>query len=590
VFLRPAGRLDLSPVYREETVANVQTGKKQLGQYLLDKGLIDQDQLRAALDEQRRTGLYLREVFVKLGYVTDEDLMAYYEEELLIPSVKLLDYNVEDAIVKLIPEKLARRYRVVPLFLIKDNLTIAMEDPLNVLAIDDISAETGYDIEACVATRNSINIAIKRYYGTESKLDVFEKDLDPQKLEALSIDSQVIEFVEAMIKQAVDEHASDIHLEPDENLMRVRFRVDGILREVTTQPLVVHSAVVSRIKVLSELDIAERRLPQDGRFQTGTGDRVIDLRVSTFPTVHGENVVLRLLDKKNAMIGMDQMGFEPDEKEKVESLIQKPNGIILVTGPTGSGKTTTLYAALQKINKPDLNIQTLEDPVEYLLPMIRQTQVNEEIGLTFARGLRALVRQDPDVIMVGEIRDQESAEIAIRSSLTGHLVLSTVHTNDAVGALARLIDMGIDPFLLASSLLGVIAQRLVRRICERCKGECEVPRQTLETLEVALDGSETWYRGEGCDWCGHSGYKGRVGIYEILEITSDLRRAILEGETFERVREIARRGGSRSLRDSALSKARGGLTTVEEVIRVTKLDSQEAGSVEAQEDLETPVA
>jgi type IV pilus assembly protein PilB len=556
-------------------VSHVQSGKKKLGQYLLDKGLINQDQLRTALDEQRRTGLYLREVFLKMGHVTDEHLIAYHEEELLIASVNLSDYNIEETIIRLIPEKLARRYRVVPLFLIKQSLTVAMEDPLNVLAIDEISAETGYDIDACVSTRTGVTQAIKRYYGTESKLDMFDDAMEGKSLEGRSIDRQVIEFVDTMISQAVEEKASDIHLEPDEHVMRVRFRIDGILREISTQPPIVHNAVVSRIKVLSELDIAERRLPQDGRFQANAKGHAIDLRVSTFPTVHGENVVLRILDKRNAMLALEDLGFERDERVVMERLISKPNGILLVTGPTGSGKTTTLYAVLQKINKPEVNIQTLEDPVEYLLPMIRQTQVNEEIGLTFARGLRALVRQDPDVIMVGEIRDQQSAEIAIRSSLTGHLVLSTIHTNDAVGALARLIDMGIDPFLLASSLLGVVAQRLVRRICSQCKNEFAVPEQSLKSLNIQLNGDEKWYRGDGCETCNQTGYRGRVGVYEILEFSRGLRNAVMEGKSLETIREIAKKSGMCSLRDSALDKARQGLTTVEEVLRVTKLDAEE---------------
>ncbi len=556
-------------------MTEIAVGKKRLGQWLLDHGLITAEQLREALDEQRRTGLYLREVLDRLGLVDESHIIRFFEEELGIPAVQLSDYDVDDEIIALVPEKLARRYRVVPLFRIRDTLTVAMEDPLNVLAIDELAAETGLDIDPCVATRSSITAALRRYYGTESRLDVFGGAADG---ESGDVERRVVDFVETMIRQAAEDNASDIHVEPDGDVMRVRFRVDGVLREVARQPLSVHPAVVSRIKVLAELDIAERRLPQDGRFQVDLGDRPVDLRVSTFPTVHGENVVMRLLDKKHAVLSLDELGLAGRDREVVERLIHKPNGMILVTGPTGSGKTTTLYAILQTINTPSRNIQTLEDPVEYILPMIRQTQINEEIGLTFARGLRALVRQDPDVILVGEMRDADSAHIGIRSSLTGHLVLSTLHTNDAAGAIARLADMGVDAFLVASSLLGVIAQRLVRRVCPNCREPVDLPEAAARVIGVELTGQETWYAGRGCPRCNDTGYSGRVAIYEILEVGRELRDAVVRGESAEVLRDIARRDGMRTLREAAVARALEGETSVEEVLRVTRLEDETIGA------------
>jgi len=557
-------------------LSQTHTEKKRLGQWLLDEGLIDTEQLRTALEEQRRSGLYLRDVFDRLGIVDEQHIIRFFEQELMIPAVKLGDYDVDDEIIQLVPEKIARRYRAIPLFRIRDSLTVAMEDPLNVLGIDEIAAETGLDIEPCVATRKGITASLRRYYGSESHLEVFDRDLTDEAIAGMEIDRQVIDFVSTMVRQAVEDNASDIHIEPDAGAMRVRYRVDGVLREVAKQPLAVHPAIVSRIKVLSDLDIAERRLPQDGRFHMELDDRAIDLRVSTFPTVHGENVVLRVLDKKNAILALSALGFDPGEHETIERLIHKPAGMILVTGPTGSGKTTTLYAVLQTINTPNRNIQTLEDPVEYILPLVRQTQVNEEIGLTFARGLRALVRQDPDVILVGEIRDRESAEIGVRSSLTGHLVLSTLHTNDAAGAIARLVDMEVDRFLIASSLLGVVAQRLVRRICNNCRRPVDVPEAVLNGLNVRLRGDETWYEGAGCLQCNDTGYRGRVAAYEILELNRALRTAILDEESPEQIRDIARKAGARSLREAAVAKAASGLTSIEEVLRVTKLDDDAA--------------
>jgi len=553
----------------------VRKGKKPLGQYLVEKGIVTQEQLRAALEEQRKTGLYLREVFQKLGFVKEEDILSFFEDELNIPRVSLSDYTVDPEIIRLVPEKLARRHRLVPLFRIKDTLTVAMEDPLNVIAIDEISSATGMDIDPCICTHEDINLALKRYYGAGGSLDVIEpaarEDLKTEETE-----NRIIKFVEEIIKKATEEKASDIHIEPDEDKLRIRFRIDGVLKEVSVQPKSIHPAVVSRIKVLSDLDIAEKRLPQDGRFQMQLEDRVLDLRVSTFPTVQGENVVIRVLDKKNAVIKLDDLGLEPRDLDVLRSMIVKPNGIILVTGPTGSGKTSTLYAALQEINTLDRNIATLEDPVEYMLPYVRQTQVNEDVGFTFARGLRSLVRQDPDVIMVGEIRDRESAEIAVRSALTGHLVFSTLHTNDAIGAIARLMDMGIEPFLIASSLIGIIAQRLLRRICPRCSEPYDIPADSLAAMQIEPEDGGDIRRGKGCMFCGNTGYKGRVAVFEILQVTDEMRKAVLENASFERMKAIAKKAGMRTLREDAVSKALRGITTIEEVLRMTKDEADDA--------------
>jgi type IV pilus assembly protein PilB len=547
----------------------VRKGKKPLGQYLVEKGIVTQEQLRAALEEQRKSGLYLREVFQKLGFVKEDDILSFFEDELNIPRVSLSDYSVDPEIIKLVPEKLARRHRLIPLFRIKDTLTVAMEDPLNVIAIDEVGSATGMDIDPCICTHEDINLALKRYYGAGGSLDIIDPAVR-EDLKAEDAENRIIKFVEEIIKKATEEKASDIHIEPDEDKLRIRFRVDGVLKEVSVQPKSIHPAVVSRIKVLSDLDIAEKRLPQDGRFQMQLEDRVLDLRVSTFPTVQGENVVIRVLDKKNAVIKLDDLGLEQRDLDVLRSMIVKPNGIILVTGPTGSGKTSTLYAALQEINTLDRNIATLEDPVEYMLPYVRQTQVNEDVGFTFARGLRSLVRQDPDVIMVGEIRDRESAEIAIRSALTGHLVFSTLHTNDAIGAIARLVDMGIEPFLIASSLIGVIAQRLLRRICARCSEPYDIPRDSLAALQIELKDGDDVRKGKGCMLCSNTGYRGRVAVFEILQVTEEIKKAVLENASFDRMKALARKTGMRTLREDAVSKALRGITTIEEVLRMTK--------------------
>ncbi len=552
-----------------------------MGQYLVEKGLITQDQLRSALEEQRKTGLYLREVFQKLGMVKESDILAFFEDELSIPKVSLSDYSMDAAIIKLVPEKLARRYRVIPLFLIRDTLTVAMEDPLNVIAVDELGAVTGMDIDPCVCSKDDVSLALKQFYGGTGALEQFDARIKKDALSDGATENKIIKFVDSIITQAAEEKASDIHIEPDSDDMRIRFRVDGILKEVSVQPKAIHPAVVSRIKVLSDLDIAEKRLPQDGRCRMDLEDALLDLRISTFPTVHGENVVIRVLDKKNSTLSLSDLGLSPRDSDLLRSMILKPNGMVLVTGPTGSGKTSTLYAALQEINTLDRDIATLEDPVEYMLPYIRQTQVNEEIGLTFAKGLRSLVRQDPDVIMVGEIRDRKSAEIAIRSALTGHLVFSTLHTNDAVGAIARLLDMGVEPFLITSSLVGVMAQRLVRKICPRCKEPYNLPAKTLKSMNINLNGDQQIFHGKGCLQCENVGYKGRAAVFEILEVNEEIKKAVLDCASFEHIKKLAKENGMRSLREDAFAKALDGVTTLEEVIRVTKPEFSDKNEIQS---------
>jgi type IV pilus assembly protein PilB len=455
-----------------------------------------------------------------------------------------------------------------------------MADPLDVVARDEVKQSTGMEVDVVVSPEGQIREAIDRYHpsaGVDRLVRIGSHGASSAEPEPrLEEDGPIIRFVNAIAQQAVREGASDVHFEPEESSFRVRFRVDGVLREASLQSRELYASVVSRIKVMAALDIAERRLPQDGRFRLSVGGRDLDVRVSTFPTIHGENVVLRLLDRSAALIGMAELGLLPEPLELLARMIDRPNGMVLVTGPTGSGKTTTLYACLHRIQGVERNIVTLEDPVEIHLPSVRQTQVDPDVGLTFARGLRALLRQDPDVIMVGEIRDAETAEISVRSALTGHLLLATLHTNDAAGAIPRLLDMDTEPFLLSSALAGVVAQRLVRRVCDRCKTAADVPRNLRE--ELGLPADARFLRGKGCVACGHGGYKGRVGVFEVLEMTDAIRERIHARASGEEIARTARAEGMATLKDDALRKAALGLTTLDEALRVTAGDSVRARS------------
>ena len=552
-------------------------GRKPLGQSLVEQGHLTPEALSRALVEQRRTGATLREVLMRLELAPEGAILDYYEEQLGVPRMDLSTYVLEPEIVRLIPERLARQYQVVALFKIGNTITVAMADPLDVVARDEVRLNTGFEVDVVVASGTQIRDAIDKYTPASGGLDsIVREQALKQAAAAVAArpeeDGPIIRFVNALIEQAVREGASDLHIEPEENSFRIRIRVDGQLREVATQAKGIYASVVSRIKVMASLDISERRLPQDGRIRTGVAGKDFDLRVSTFPTIHGENVVLRLLDLSSPLRGLADLGISQDALVILERMVGRPNGIVLVTGPTGSGKTTTLYACIHMINTVNRNIATLEDPVEYHVAAVRQTQVDPDIGLTFARGLRALLRQDPDVILVGEIRDNDTAEIAVRSALTGHLVLSTLHTNDAVGAVPRLLDMQIAPYLLASALNGVVAQRLLRRLCVKCRRPATPPDDLLTSLGIR-PGTGTFFEAAGCRACGETGYKGRIGVYEILEVTDDIRSLVATHARVEEIAGSARRGGMRLLAEDAAEKASRGLTSLEEALRVTKRDA-----------------
>ena len=553
--------------------------RKPLGQSLVEQGHLSPEALARALEEQRKTGASLRDVLLKLDLAPESALLDYYEDTAGVPRMDLTTYILEPEVVRLVPERVARQFHVVPLFKIGDTITVAMADPLDVVAKDEVKQSTGLEVDVVVSPEAQIKEAIERYHpaaGVDRLVRAGAPTPSAEPAPRAEEDGPVIRFVNAIAQQAIREGASDIHFEPEESSFRVRFRVDGTLREASLQSRELYASVVSRIKVMATLDIAERRLPQDGRFRLHVGGRDLDVRVSTFPTIHGENVVLRLLDRSSALIGMPELGLLPEPLELLGRMTDRPNGMVLVTGPTGSGKTTTLYACLHRIQGVERNIVTLEDPVEIHLPSVRQTQVDPDVGLTFARGLRALLRQDPDVIMVGEVRDAETAEIAVRSALTGHLLLATLHTNDAAGAIPRLLDMDVEPFLLSSALAGVVAQRLVRRVCDRCRAPYDPPRGLRE--ELGLPDGATYQRGRGCGACGHGGYRGRVGIFEVLEITAAIQEKIHARASGEEIARTARAGGMRTLRDDALAKAALGVTTLDEALRVTVQDGARRAS------------
>lgn len=558
-------------------------GRKRLGDILLLAGVISQDQVQKALDLQKQKGIRLGKALIQMGFITSHDIIKALSEQLNIPYVSLGSYQIDQSVIPLIPENIARANQMVPLFKIAKSLTVAMVDPLDVFAIDEISRKTGLEIEPAVCGEDELNQSLDYYYGSRSSIDEVvqiiqeeepeEAEVEEPALKEAAEDAPVIRLVNLIFSQAVKEKASDIHIEPEEDKIQVRYRIDGVLRKFYEQPKNLQGSIISRIKIMSELDIAERRLPQDGRFQMKVDGHDVDVRVSTIPTVNGENIVMRLLDKSNIIAKIEDLGFSPAMLKQFKNLISSPYGIILVTGPTGSGKTTTLYSALHQMNATEKNIMTIEDPIEYRLPNIRQSQVNPKIGLTFAAGLRSFLRQDPDIIMVGEIRDGETATVAVQAALTGHLVLSTLHTNDAPGAISRLIDMGVETFLVSSSLNGVIAQRLVRKICEKCKESYEPGETLLKELRIK-SGTEPlkFYRGKGCRACKDIGYSGRMAIFELLLIDRILQEMIVSHASLSKIREYAQKNGMRSLRMDGLWKASLGLTSIEEVVRATQLD------------------
>jgi type IV pilus assembly protein PilB len=557
--------------------------KRSLGESLVEEGIITSEQLEQAQVEEKRLGLRLRKTLVKMGFIAEEDLVVFLSNKMGLPRIELSSYLIDPKIIELVPEELARKYELIPVLKIGNRLTCAMVDPWNVFALDELRARTGFIIEPAVATEAEIMKALDEHYGAKGTMEEVIKSIDEEKLgieegkevelkrlEGIIEEPVVIKLVNLIIMKAVREGASDIHIEPEEKVLKTRFRVDGMLHEVPSPPKYLQSAIISRIKIMANLNIAERRIPQDGRFSIKMEGREIDVRVSCMPTVHGENVVLRLLDVASALLNLKDMGFSKDVLEKYQKLISRPHGIILVTGPTGSGKTTTLYASLDKINTVEKNIITIEDPVEYKLAGIRQIQINPKVDLTFANGLRSILRQDPDVIMVGEMRDFETAEIAIQAALTGHLVFSTLHTNDAPGAVTRMIDMGVEPYLVSSSVIGVLAQRLVRLICSECKEEYKPSKEELADIGISGNEEIEFYRGKGCPKCMNLGYKGRIGIFELMVVDDKIRNLIVAKVYLDKIRTQARSSGMLTLMEDGIQKIKEGLTTVEEVLRVTQ--------------------
>ena len=592
----------------------------KLGEILVRENLISPQHLREALDYQREHGGRLGFNLVKLGLVSDDMITAVLSRQYGIPSVNLDLFHIEENVLRLIPQEVAQKHSVLPLSRVGATLTLAMVDPTNVFAMDDVKFMTGLNVEPVVVAEASIQEAIAKYYGSGKEIElsslsdevVYEgagkagnggithadlvsldtidfdatssedvevlednEEIDLTTLSRMSEDAPVVRLVNVLLVDALRRGASDIHVEPYEKELRIRFRIDGVLYDIMHPPLKLRDALISRVKIMSKLDISEKRLPQDGRIKikvkVDSRSRELDFRVSTLPTLFGEKVVLRLLDKENLMLDMTKLGFESDSLMKFQRNIAKPYGMVLVTGPTGSGKTNTLYSALQSLNTIETNIMTAEDPVEFNLVGVNQVQMKEQIGLNFAAALRSFLRQDPNIILVGEIRDFETAEIAIKAALTGHLVLSTLHTNDAPSTISRLMNMGIEPFLVATSVNLIQAQRLIRRICKDCKQEHPTPPEAL--IEVGFTAEEAkklkTYKGKGCSTCNNTGYKGRIGLYEVLEVSDEIRELILIGASALELRKKAIDDGMISLRESGLHKIRNGVTTIEEVVRET---------------------
>jgi type IV pilus assembly protein PilB len=597
----------------------------KLGEILVRENLISPQHLREALDYQREHGGRLGFNLVKLGLISDDMITAVLSRQYGIPSVNLDLFNIDPSVISLIPQEVAQKHSVLPLSRVGATLTLAMVDPTNVFAMDDVKFMTGLNVEPVVVAEGSVQLAIAKYYGSSREIELAtvtteelprngsknngangagggitkddlvsldsidfdhsqsedvevvedNEEIDLSTLSRMSEDAPVVRLVNVLLVDSLRRGASDIHVEPYEKELRIRFRIDGVLYDVMHPPLKLRDALISRIKIMSKLDISEKRLPQDGRIKikvkVDSRSRELDFRVSTLPTLFGEKVVLRLLDKQNLMLDMTKLGFEPESLTKFKRNISKPYGMVLVTGPTGSGKTNTLYSALQSLNTVQTNIMTAEDPVEFNLPGINQVQMKEQIGLNFAAALRSFLRQDPNIVLVGEIRDFETAEIAIKAALTGHLVLSTLHTNDAPSTISRLMNMGIEPFLVATSVNLIQAQRLIRRICKDCKQDHPMPPEALIEVGFTPEECKTMktFKGKGCATCNDTGYKGRIGLYEVMEITAELRELILIGASALELRKKAVDDGMITLRESGLHKIRAGVTTIEEVVRET---------------------
>ena len=565
---------------------------EKLGELLIRNSAISNQQLAKALEDQKASGGRLGESLIKLGFIKELDLVSFLSKQYGMPSVNLTEIAIPSEVIKIIPIDVAIKYQVIPVSLRDSTLIVAMVDPSNIFAIDDIKFLTGYRIEALVASESSMKQALDLHYGTTKGLDTLlegmetegveyigeEETVNISNLKEASEDAPVIKLVNAILTDAIKKRASDIHVEPYEKSFRIRFRMDGTLYEMMKPPLKMKNAMISRLKIMARLDIAERRLPQDGRIKLKMGkDTEMDFRVSVLPTLFGEKVVLRLLDKSNLQLDMTKLGFMDEQLGHFREAIYRPFGIVLVTGPTGSGKTTTLYSALSELNKTTENISTAEDPVEFNLGGINQVQIHEEIGLTFANALRSFLRQDPDIILVGEIRDFETAEIAIKAALTGHLVLSTLHTNDAPSTVNRLLNMGIEPFLVSSATNLILAQRLVRKICQECKEPVTISPESFVKLGVQKEEYEqykdiTFYKGKGCDICNNTGYKGRLALYEVMPISEPIKELILQGASAIDIKREAIHQGLQTLRRSGISKLLGGVTSLEEVLKTTVRD------------------
>lgn len=550
---------------------------KRLGDLLISVGKITEKQLENALKSQKQTGKKLGEELVYKNYVTEMDIIEVLEFQMGIPHIDLEKYFIDPDVVNLIPETLARKYILIPIKKDRGKLIVAMADPLNLFAIDDVKMATGLDVEPAISIKKNLLDSIEQYYGKKSAEKAIEDlkdqynieltaDLDDELLNEIN-NAPVVRLVNSFIKQAISSKASDIHIEPYEDRIRIRFRIDGTLQETMTPSKSTHSAIITRIKIISKMDIAERRIPQDGRVEMNIDGRDVDLRVSSLPTVYGEKIVIRILDRTNTIMTKKSLGFTENNLKRFNNLLTYPNGILLVTGPTGSGKTTTLYAVLKELNSIDKNIITVEDPVEYRLDGINQVQINPKSGLTFSSGLRSILRQDPDIIMVGEIRDEETARLAIRAAITGHLVISTMHTNDAASTVSRLVDMGIEPYLVASSVIGVVAQRLVRRICDNCKTEYISEKKEEDILN--LKESIKLYKGTGCNKCYNTGYKGRTSIHEILEVDKNLRENINNNSSIDELRGIARNNGMTSLYENNRDLVLKGITSINELLKIS---------------------
>jgi type IV pilus assembly protein PilB len=567
---------------------------QRLGDLLVKEKIITPEQLEQANKVQKEQSCRLGSALVKLGFLTDEDVTNFLSRQYGVPAINLSYFEIDPAVVKLIPFETAKRYQILPLSRVGASLTIAMVDPTNVFAMDDIKFMTGFNIEPVVASESSILSGIDKAYGAtkeedletvmQSMSEMNENDVELQseehqlelaELEKAADEAPVVKLVNVVLGDAVKRGASDIHIEPYEKEFRVRFRIDGVLQSIMTPPLKLKDAITSRLKIMAKLDISEKRLPQDGRIMLkmniGGRKKQLDFRVSTLPTLWGEKIVLRLLDKENLRLDMTKLGFESESLVKFEKAILKPYGMVLVTGPTGSGKTNTLYSAISRLNQPDTNIMTAEDPVEFQLGGVNQVQMKEQIGLNFAAALRSFLRQDPNIILVGEIRDFETAEIAIKAALTGHLVLSTLHTNGAPETITRLMNMGIEPFLVATSVHLICAQRLVRRVCKDCTEQMDVPPQTLLDAGFTVEESKTVkiQKGKGCGVCNNTGYKGRCGLYEVMEVDDEIRELVLVGASAVELKKKAIERGMITLRRSGLIKVAAGMTTLEEVARET---------------------